>query len=140
MANPDRNFVAYNNSDDRKWRPYVAKKEGESDFHWTRRRYREETLKGSKLWVIEGHTQSGSKRYELKCVGEIFAIAPTEEPPWRHVKFVVTAGPAGIKKNDLTAFPWFKGFLKKAGNFGFGIVPITDRQMITDLEALSGIR
>jgi len=51
-------------------------------------------------------------------------------------KFAVIADPSAIAKVELNECPWFKQLLKHAGNFGLGIVPFQDPQIISGLEGI----
>jgi hypothetical protein len=128
-----RQFVAYHDSN--RWDAYKCGRKGELARHWTRRNYREETLVGNRVWVIEGRESPEGKQYKLRSVGIISHVTPASKhfPPGRLVHFrVETNSP----ENDLTQLPWFKKLLKKTGRFRFGLSPIADPQIIAAFEAM----
>lgn len=130
-----KHFVAYNNSGDPQWCGYKPAAPGERDHHWTRRKYHPETLKGNVLWVIEGLADNQDKRYELRVQGTIEGIEATKEkePPWRQISFRVTKN----LDTDLTCKPWLPRLLTKTGNFGLGLCPISDPEVLAGLQAIS---
>jgi hypothetical protein len=129
-----RDFIAYHDTD--RWGSYESSPLGKSDCHWTRKNYREETLVGHRMWVIEGHNAPAGKLYELRNVGIISHVssAGSPFPPGRLVHFRVEAK---IHKNNLTTVAWFRRLLKSTGRFRFGLTPLSDPKTIEALELAS---
>jgi hypothetical protein len=129
-----RDFIAYHDTD--RWGSYESSAPGKLDSHWTRKNYREETLVGHRIWVIEGHNAPAGKLYELRNVGVISRVSPAKSPfpPGRLVHFRVEAR---IPRNKLTTVAWFRKLLKSTGRFRFGLTPLSDSKTIEALELAS---
>ena len=96
-------------------------------------------LKGSVVWVVEGVGRS-PKQYNLVSR---FIVHRVEESP--HAAFK-TAGYGddrdGISHElkehiRLNDFEWFPDFRRRMGNFGFGLQPVTDDEVVNHLEKLA---
>lgn len=133
-------FVAYHNSDE--FGPFDrgSSKRGKEAYFFTAKRFREDTLKGQRLWAFEG---SGSpKRYSLVSCGIITRIAKGKQP----AKFRKTGQPygtnvyfdrmTGFRVTDVTDLTWFRKLLRQQQSFRNGFNRLTDRGIIRALERL----
>jgi hypothetical protein len=139
-----KHFVAYHNSDE--YGPYYKDGErrarrGEEHSFFTAKNFREETVKGNRIWAFEG---TGSpKRYWLVGSGTISTISKQKRPTrfrkggreyGRRLHFVIDVGRDAL---DVTDLVWFRKLLRNQQSFRYGFNPLVDDSTIRALEALS---
>ncbi len=140
-----RHFVAYHNSDE--FGPYYSEaskrkiRKGEEHSFVTAKSFREETLKGQRLWAIEG---AGSpRRYRLISSGLINRITKWKRPAsYRkrgreyglRIHFKVDATRDIV---DLTDFSWFRRLRQQQQSFRNGFNRIADTKIIRALAEIA---
>jgi hypothetical protein len=124
-------FVGYHNSDkERRFNDGLPVPDGEPRRWDTNHRFKEATIKGNRLWVIEG--QGTPKRYSLVTTGVMMSITPVTRRGMRHVAYQVDAN---VQPTNVTNLPWCRR-LQEQRAFSHGMKKITDRQVIAGLESL----
>jgi hypothetical protein len=91
-------------------------------------------LKDSVVWIVEGVGRS-PKEYNLVSR---FIVRKVECSP--HAEFKTAGygdGHEFRKKIRLNDFDWFADLRTKMGNFGFGLHPIVDSEILRKLEELA---
>jgi hypothetical protein len=126
-------FVGYHNSDkEGRFNDGLPVPDGEPRQWDTNHRFKEATIVGNRLWVIEG--QGSPKRFRLVTTGVIEGITPVTQRGMRHVAYRVDAN---AQPTNVTVLPWCRR-LREQRAFSHGMKKITDRQVIAGLEALLG--
>ena len=98
----------------------------------TAKRFREETIFGSRLWAVEG---AGSpRRYRLLGSGTIGRMRSKSRCGLK-VHYRVDAP---LKPIDVTDHSWFKRLRDEQRSFSYGLNKINDSRVIAALEALHG--
>ncbi|ROZ72091.1 hypothetical protein [Ramlibacter sp. WS9] len=95
---------------------------------------------GARLWTVTGERLAGSprKHYSLRNTFVIDRISPYTGAVQGFDKMVT--GSDGMMFNPmipLSDLDWFPEFLKRMGNFGFGIHPIMNSEYIAALQAIT---
>jgi hypothetical protein len=126
-------FVAYQKSDE--WKSFGRVRKNQIFSWFTAKPFRDETLVGHRLWAFEG---SGSpKRYSFVASGIISRLSDEQRPgPWSGIGRRVHFSADTVVPTDVTSKRWFKKLLKEQANFSMGLRRISDRTVITALEAL----
>lgn len=134
-------FVGYHKTDE--WGPYFEKARQDHaaslDF-FTARRYRAETLIGSRLWVFTGKERP--RQYEFVCSGIMNGISRAERPAphgssgraqGTNIAFHVDYLPEPI---DVSSASWFQQLLAEQQNFRHGLSRISDERVVAELTKL----
>lgn len=108
-------------------------RKGEEDWFFTAKHFKQETLVGSQLWVIEGRPSEG--QYRLAAYGRITTSKPRPKPKrygpgeGREVWFRFAAD---VKHTvDLSTYRWFR---KVKGFLHFGMRMLHDTKIVQELE------
>ncbi|NEQ96456.1 MAG: hypothetical protein F6K30_06995 [Cyanothece sp. SIO2G6] len=135
-----KHYVAYNKVKD--WKDYsVDIGQIEFDHYSQHSQSKLEKTIGQSIWVISGKKINGSMAYKLCSIYQATHIEHRKErnPKTGEIESyhcVVGEGLGFIPPIDITDCQWFPKFLKKQGNFGFGLNQINDETVVQSLEKI----